>query len=591
MGGVVTINPTAVPAGGGWRDHTGASVGAAAPYLADVSDTTYLTDSALASSGTTALALELEDIPSLPVGAAVRSVTPRIRASQAVGARGLVVSAYREGAGDTFPTYYTPQATIVPTATIKDYLIASGGAIPARVADWAGTPMTAEDYLNNLRMEVTLAGGGTAAEDHRLYKASVDVAYVEPPTVDTLAPVSAADLTSTVRPRLKWNYNTPDGFPQYEFRAVIWALADVTGFPGGRAAFEANVENLFSDSSGFNGYYGPAYTKDGGATVVRAKAWSTASPDSPYPARRQQSEQLWTPQQDIPGSGQFVAYVQSAAQFADSRLEGPAVASLDFTMDVVPPDPPTSVVATWQYPQASASVDRNAQYRTKIDVVAPSASSLSGFTGRRLYVEHCIDGADDWRLMPMAMKELGLSGGTFTFYDTMPLPGRTLRYRAKVELYSASLVLPSTYATGNAVDCIIDEFLLRNPLDADSTVVLRIQGDLKARGGEALGELRALGQGLPTFVSDAVLGFRWSISLLGKNQDTSAALHALRASRSVLLFQGDMPDWWYWVRIGSETEHTLVRQINRRNATKRAEFHDLELIQTYPIAGQPGVWF
>lgn len=589
MGGVVTINPSTVPVGYGWRDHTGATVGAAAPFLADASDTTYVTDSVATSTGTTDLVLELEDIPSLPVGAAILSVTPKIRVSQAVGARGLVVSAYRSSSDDTFPLYATPQATIVPTATIKDYLIASGGAIPAQVTDWADTQMTAEDFLNKLRLKVTLSGGGTAAEDHRLYKTSVDIAYVEPPTVDTLAVVSPADLTSTVRPRLQWNYNTPDGYPQYEYRAAIWALADVTAFPGGRAAFEANPENIFSDSSGNWGIYGPSFSSDGGTTWRRAKAWSILSGN--YGAgRKQSSEALWTPQQDIPGSGQFVAYVQSAAQFADARLEGPSVASLDFTMNVSPPSPPTSVVATWQYPKAPAAADRNAQYRTRIDVVAPSASSLSGFDGRRLYVEHSIYGTNDWRLMPMAMKEIGLSGGTFTFYDTMPLPGRTLRYRAKVELYSSSLVLPSAYATGNAVDCVIDEFLLRNPLDANSTVVLRIQGDLKARGGEALGELRALGQGLPTFVSDAVLGLRWPISLLGKDQATSAALYSLRASRSVLLFQGDMLDWWYWVRIGSETEHTLVRQINRRNATKRAEFHDLELIQTYPIAGQPGVW-
>lgn len=593
MTGTITLNPTGnFTYKTGFRNQDG-STPVAVTGLSDASDTTFLIDDAASPGVNSGLTFPLTDITTLPYGAHVKSVTPKIRASQGASAVNLTARAYRDPGADGSPAYSTPLATLSSlTGTIADHLLPAGGVIRYDVAKTGGT-VPADDYLDSLQVEVRQAGGASQADSHRVYKVEVLVEYVNPPTPANLALLDVGDLTTTVRPRFVWDHVSTEGIPQNEFRFAVWALADINLFPGGRAAFEADkMTNALGSAAPSDGTWtdGPGFTLDGGVTWKRAKSWSVPAGGAPGKGHIQSATSAWQTQHDLPNTGAMVAYVQVAGQFEGSRIEGNVVAALDFTMNVTPPTAPVSVAAAWQCPTAAAPVNRNNQYRTKLEVSVP-AQALGAFVGRRVHVEHSTDGIV-WHLLPLGVQDTGTGASVHTFYDTLTVPGKTISYRSRVELRTASgLTLPSAYtAAAGTVEAHFDNFILRDPLDPEGAVVLSLQGDLVQTQGESMGEYRALGSALPAAVSDTMLGYRYPIQAMTKNAEASALLSAIRARRKTLIFQGDMEGWWRWVRFSSEATQTMIRQTNRRIPGKRAERHDFDLFQTFPAHGQPEVW-
>ncbi|HET6874854.1 MAG TPA: hypothetical protein VFH70_08755, partial [Acidimicrobiales bacterium] len=482
---------------------------------------------------------------------------------------------------------------------IRDFSLAAAGELNVYDDGLFGLETT-QDILNGLTFNLSLQGGGKANEDHRVYRVTLDVNYIDAPTVTGLALVDPLDVTKTTKPRFTWVVSSDDGLPQYAYRAVVWALDDINLFPGGRAAFEADPKNIFGNKAGGAVFAsgGVSFTGTDGQ-VKYSKAWNPDDTYGTYPGDYSvSSSPSFAPNRDLAGAGSYVIYVQAAAYFSGTTLakkEGTAsYAKLDFTMNLTPPAAPTSVSAAWQYPKAAAP-NNTAKYATRVDVAVP-AQALNGFTGRRVQVEHRLKSGNDtaWRVLPVGTKEAGSSAGTYTFYDTLTLPGTQMEYRARTILWDATYTLPSsTYtAAAAAVTPAFDTFVLRNPLDADEDPVqLYLEGDFAHSEAEAVGAFRGLGSDRPVFVADRLTGKSFPMRARLPHQYAATQFENLRKDQKTLVLQTDMDGEWYWVRFGPEAETTVLRQTNRKDYWKRTQIAEFTLAETYPVAGQPAIWF
>lgn len=569
----VTVNPVSIVSdSGSWTPSTGTDKVA---LVADNTDGTYLTDGAL-GTGLKRIVFGMS-AASLPDGAALQSVTPTLRASQATGAEPMTGQAVSSG------FYSGAQQAFVPTSSPANFVVGAAGAYNADVAG-----ATAKDAGDAIVVVVTSAYG-VLGEDHRLIKVSAAVSYVRPPVSSALS-IAAGQLTSTTRPQHTFTYTSLDGVPQYEIRAVTWLVSDLANYPGGQAAFEADPDapfgmktasatNLTGGATDPNPGSGPGFLV--GATQYRARAWTVDS--SGYAGWKITGDQTWTPDQDLPNTGAMKTYLRVAATYAGARLYTRLVAgvtSLAFTMNAPPPAAPTSVTSVWQYPSAALVGNRNDQYRAAVSVALPSDTA-----SRRVFVEHSPDGTR-WNLLPLGLQTATSGAQTLTFYDTAASPGRPMTYRAR----TANLVNPlyGPYVTqAGTTTAVFDTFVLRDPLDPAGAVSLRVQGDLESSADEILGESRGLGSALPTFVSDAITGERWPIELITPDETAFLALTALRAKRTTMILQQDMDGYWDWVRFGERWSTTLLRTISRRNASQRARRITADLVETWPLAGQP----
>jgi hypothetical protein len=140
------------------------------------------------------------------------------------------------------------------------------------------------------------------------------------------------------------------------------------------------------------------------------------------------------------------------------------------------------------------------------------------------------------------------------------------------------------------VVCDYNAFVLRDPLTLSSAVVVKLMGDLDASEEEIQGKFRPLASDRPVIVSDAVLGKEWQVEVLVKDTTVEAALNVLRRLQTPLIFQTDMTDRWYWVRIGPSVSEKTYRQIDRVTASKRTQSWSFSLIEVQPVPGQPQVY-
>lgn len=575
--GSVIVNPNTNVAS---VDFVAVGAGDIASALSDVSDATYTTD-----TGTTAYAKGFAvqfSAALLPDGAAIASVTPKIRASQAVTSSvtdGLTVttSLYKvDGTVASKPAI----ANIMPKAAITDITGPVLGAFNGPTYD-----DSARFVAERVRVTVsTQTPTSTAANDHRVYKVTATIEYVEAPVASSLAIVSG-DLTTSTRPRHTYTYTSPSAIPQYEIQAATWLVSDLASYPGGQAQFELEPEAPFRDALGIGK---PSFGSKS------AYAW-TLNSDTGLLGWQRTTATGWTPAQDLPNTGAMKTYFRVAGTYAGERLyKRDSLSSVAFTMAAPAPPTPTSITPVWQYPGATAP-NQNSLYRTKVDVAYPVAT-LGAWSGRRLQVEHLIDdgsGRTDWQILPLGTKEIGATAGTATFYDTLASPNRSMKYRARSIFWSSAITntVSGAYVTqATNTPTPFDNFVLRNPLDETSTVVLRIQGDLSEDVLEYVGQSRGLGAPYPTFISDVIGGKVWPIQALTPDEATWTAFKALRALRSTLVFQQDMDGHVSWVRFGEKVSPKLLRSISRRTATTRARLVDFELVETFAILGQPQSW-
>lgn len=569
MGGTLAnLDPNAAPITpptSGWT----AVGGTVQAVLADASDATYIHDGTI-GSGATRIQQPLSQ-PTLPTGAAIKYVYGKIRASQAVGTKRLTTFMRSQRPSDGV-IYYTAKYTFQPTAVIQDFQITAAGAV---------AQSKSQETIDNLWIDTYLEGGGPFAEDHRLYKMYGVVVYVDAPTASGTALSPSNANTLTTRPPITWAYSSTDGLTQYEYQVVVWKLTDINLFTGGRAAFEANVNNIFVNriSSTVNG---PNFT--GTDAANHAATWVSALTAAGATDWTVSNDNIVTPTTDLDGTSQYVAYVRVSSQWQGERLAGNQYDKLDFTQTITLPAQPSTITAVWQ---------RDFQFQTKIDVTV-IAETLGSWTGRKVIVERRIVGspATAWTVIPAGTVEMGASAGTFTVYDTLAAVGRTLEYRARSVFWiSLGYEASGLRKTSASIVADFNAFVLRDPLSVGSAVVFRIQGDFEATQDEVQGVFRPLGQQFPVVISDRVLGKRWQLQIRVKDTLPEAFLDVLRSNQSQLVLQTDMQDTWFWVRFGPSMSKRILRQTDRTTASKREQTWGLELIEVQAVPGQPQVYF
>lgn len=568
MGGTLAnLDPNAAPVTpptSGWT----AVGGTIQAVLADASDATYIHDGTI-GSGATRVQQPLSQ-PSLPVGAAIKYVYGKIRASQAVGTKRLTTFMRSQRPSDGV-IYYTAKYTFQPTPTIQDFQITAAGAV---------SQSKSQETIDNLWIDTYLEGGGPFSEDHRLYKMYGVVVYVDAPTASGTALSPSTANTLTTRPPITWAYASTDSLAQYEYQVCIWKLADINLFTGGRSAFESNVNNIFVNrvSTSVNG---PNFT--GTDALNHAATWVSALSTAGATAWTVSNDNIVTPTSDLDGVSAYVAYVRVSSQWQGERLVGTQYDKLDFTQTITLPAQPSTITANWQ---------RDFQFQTKIDVTV-IAETLGSWNGRRVIVERRIVGAPatEWKVIPAGTVEMGASAGTFTVYDTLPAVNRTLEYRARSVFWSTlGYEASGIRKTSASIVADFNTFVLRDPLTVGSAVVFRIQGDFAATQDEIQGIFRPLGTQYPVVVSDRVLGKRWQLQVRVKDTAPEAFLDLLRGYQTPLVLQTDMTDTWYWVRFGPSLGRSILRQTDRITAGKREQSWNLELIEVQAVPGQPQVY-
>jgi hypothetical protein len=533
----------------GWTRTGGTDFGNA---LQDGSDASYVHDGTMGSSDTL-LRMPLADPGvSLPDGYALKYMTGFVRASQASGNKSLqarVTSTYvkTNAFGDRMTVLYaSPWTTVTPTPSIANFQNWYGPEVPQSIT---------RELCNNAVYEVRLWGGGKLAEDHRVYELYAQPTLVQAPAAADLAFVDAAAPNSDTRPNVAWGVDSPDSVPQYEYRMAVWPLASVTGFPGGRTAFEANPNaNVFVPS-------GPLAFTD----------WTQATDPTAEPGA------------DLPATGAVVFYVQISGLHAGERLWRNSFASLDVTLARTVPSAPTSVVPDQDEPN----------FLNSITVNFP-AQSLSGWSGRRVVVQRKYDWEDAsaWRTLMTGTEDLGTNAlaGNVELYDTIINHGRVHQYRARVELYNntSGFSSASSWTAGSPdITVQLDTFVLRDPLDPWLPVPMRVQGDLEWQAPSVQGEFRPLGDSRVVKVFDSVLGKKFNLEFVVPYGWGIDDLDWLRLSQRTLVLLTDMTDHWYWVTLDADATGKIIRQTNRRTESKRANSHQVTLTEAFPPYGQP----
>jgi hypothetical protein len=548
MGGTITLVPDGFVSSltRGWVVVGGGTLNSA---VADANDATYITDTT-PGVGSTRITWTLAT-SALPAGSAVKYIYCNVRNSQPTGNRQLTMSIGTYNPPDGI-SYQSPGKVWTPVAGIADTPGTAAGTVPQA---------RSQGVVDLLIVSVLQYPSGAFAEDHRIYRVEGKVVYVDSPTATSPALFPASANTLTTKPGLTWNFNSTDGFSQYEYRVALWKLSNVTAYPGGRSAFEAAVETVFSPT-GYGGSGIPVWTSGG---------WVQSSANN------------ITPDKDVDGSSAYVYYVQVSALHSNARLSHPtSMGVLDFTQAITIPTVPTSVTPTW----VGAT-----SWIGSISVVYPT-QTLGAWTGRRLIVQARDSGSTSeaaWRTLPQGTAEIGAGSGTVVFSDPLIYAGQSKTYRVKTLLYSTSTGYSSgsAWVTSSNITGVYDRFVLRDPYDALSATECRILGDLEAQVEEIQGSFRPLGSPYPVVVSDTILGRRWNVEVLVKTALLATKLDQLRETLDTLVLHSDMAFKWYWVRIGPQVQKRMIRQPGRVTEGTRSEIWQMELIEVSAPVNQP----
>ena len=527
----------------------------------DASDATCIHDGTPAAANNTHITWTFAT-STLPAGAAIKLAYANVRNSQAAGSKQLSASLGTYNPPDGI-SYQSPARIWNPTPAIADTAMAPAGEVPQS---------RSQGVVDNLIVSVQQTPASALADDHRIYRVEAKVGYVDSPLASGAALYPPSANTLSTRPGVQWTYDSVQGFTQYEYRVALWKLTDINLHSGGRAGFEAAIADIFDNA-----------TFTGTDALPHSPIWRTLN-DSGTSSWKVDTFTNVTPTVDLDGTSAYVYYVQVSALHANERLFHPtSFSSLDFTQAITVPTQPSAITPTWQ---------RDFQFRTQVAVTVPAAT-LGSWAGRKIYVERRISGAPTtaWTLLPLGVQEAGAGAGTLTFYDTLPAVNRVLEYRTRAVFWNTlGYTSTSTYRTSATITTDFNTFVLRDPLDDDSAVVLKLRNDLVAGQEEVQGEFEPLASDLPVIVSDSIKGRRWSVEVRVKDATTEAFIRACRAKQAPLVFQTDMTDSWYWVRIGRSLQQTILRQTGRQAAATREQIWTFELVEVNALPGQPQIY-
>lgn len=516
------------------------SSGSAATALGDSSDVTYVSE----RLNSRTLIVPLETF-TLPDGALLSDITYAMRSSRSTLGSWHVGLAQTKTASGGFAS--------------SSYQVGAGGAEPAntwRIKQFTGlapvsvsNPGTSQTVLDAAEFRFVFPTDGPAGSNAQIAEVWATVTYLTPPKISSLAfdPPDAASRTT--RPNFVWVNPSGGGAdePMTGWELVIWPLSAVTGFAGGRAAFESSGE-AFS----------------GAGHTYRATAGTT--------------DNSHTPTADLVNGTAYVAYIKARGQALGSNIETiQHNASLDFTIAITPPANPSSVVA--------AGLNTQRMYRS-INVGYTNQAAPVGIAAtRRVEVQRRKVGTTTW--WPLAKSPFAISwgaSGTLGATDDLWAPGATYEYRARITGAGTDGQRSSAWvqASGTFPFDLPNQWSLRAVTDKNNLFVepvfMGIDGDLVVRSEQAQGVFRPLGSKYAIVVSEPYAGpesFELSVRVdaaglarLQALREPVAANNWARASAHLQLL-GDMTGFWRWVKITSLVEVTYPRAANRKDDAKR----------------------
>lgn len=233
MSTTVTVRPSAVLA------TSNSSLTGAGSYNAaesDNSDSSYLSLPITSGVGSS-VQLDFAD-PSIPGGAVITAVTPRVRINlnDALAAENYFRAVVRTGSS----SFGDESFALYLLGGVSGWGTFSGGR---RITQPDGSVWT-QAAVNSLNMEVKRLVGGTAAGNLLVAEMYLDVEYNYTPTATGTSPNTTVN---TSRPTFGWSYSDTDADPQIAYRVRVFSSVQYTA-----AGFDPNTTTPYADSGVVN---------------------------------------------------------------------------------------------------------------------------------------------------------------------------------------------------------------------------------------------------------------------------------------------------------------------------------------------------
>lgn len=530
----VTIRPTKQSPNYKRIAVTGAG-GVAATAVSDESDATYIRRKADKAP----LARFLLAAPTIPAGSDIATIVPGARLKQPTSRAPKLVTLAM-----SVPGSGKPRNKIAPTVN-GPVVRAGSGTSPYTYSTPAGAGATAgpagpwAGLLSVLAVRVN--DGHKAADANRatIYEVFADVYYCARPSA-SLAISPASPVTTTSYP---------------ELTATLTALVE-SWQDGSGAAARSEVEyelRVFSAAQYAIGGFDPA---------TSPCTWETQGLTAPldYADGVTPSSEAASDVPDDPFvNGAYRAYARGRRCLAAAAFG--AWASLDFAVNVPPPNPPTV-----------SAVRGDAEQRVTV-TVTPVATA--GASSPLVSIERSADGGATWTRVRGGLRAAGAFGSPLTVQDYEAERGRALAYRASVEATVSDQQLVSSW-TMAAVSGVLPAagWNLKVPLDPSQNLLgANVIADPEWTQVEDAVTFRPVGRRHPVVVSMSLGGADGSLAVVTGTDEEWEAVQALREYQGTLYLESPF-GWGRYVRI-------LSRSWSERGAagapSRRVEFGFLEV--------------
>ena len=444
------------------------------------------------------------NLPALPAGVQIRSVTPRIRASGDESSsrmlftlwehtRGVITTSDEVGFGTAF-------TTVTGFARTRDY---DGAAWTSAVVNNTG---------------VLVSRRKTEDAELRVSKLELIVITNERPAVVATGPVdedsatAGNQVTTTSTPTVSWTYSDPENDAQERFQVKVFSAAQY-----GAAGFDPDASAATWDS-------GVVYSSATSAQVGAILANNTT----------------------------YRAYVKASDVGSDGR---PSLWSFfEFTMAL--PAPPIPVFAV---PVADVT-------NQEVDLSASSTGTTPA--PEFLRFEYRLADGVTWVPVRGYARVPTTSGATQTVSDREAPPNQSRVYRVLAGRTVDGLDLLSSPSTlRSSPNLTNDRWRLKDVIAGTSIALRTADDEADLVEGEPHGVFSPLGAARRVVISDTLKGESIALSLTFMSGAEWDAFRAMRASGNTLLLVSPMQRQWY-VRFVGDLSAVLLnfRGTERRRA-------------------------
>lgn len=461
------------------------------------------TGTSINSPGGATIVFGLADI-SVGAGTFIRSVTPRILASNAFGGDtgvSTVLIRFTDGSN------YTATTTISVVGIGNTYYVGNAYTLHP-----SGVPWTQSNF-NSVLIEVIGAPvSGSGAGTLQVFEVYADLDVNSAPV--TVASAPTGTVTLSTRPPTVFTYTDVDGD-----QMTAYEIAYFTSTQYG--------------IGGFNPATSPAYFRSG-------TRYASSPPAAGY-----------TPTVDLENSGTWRAYVRVAQQGFTSTTGWSDWAFSQFTMGVTLPVQPT-LVATLE----------SGNRRVKLDITTTEQTTYRAT--QRIQIERSANGGP-WQIVP-SLDSIDLPdtgpNQTATVYDYSMERNTPVVYRAIATASPNGFLLTGVYSSSTgAVTFTSTEWELINPFDHTENMILLVVGSagdsVRYTKPEEKAFFTPLGRTRKVAVSGMVLGEEGTLPLEFISETEYAKYVALRASQQTLLLVCGWTNQQWWIQVESAPQFDL----------------------------------